>query len=317
MIKFGYLYQGLCGMARAHRANTMVGHLGAAVVAGYFYGEEVTDLDPRVYAAIENELDRIMRGEEAIWYNQEKAGIPIPDLFPPLPEQAAGEKQENVIARALSRNIEKTRQSGHNVIFASLAIRALHDHPEYGTADLVAGIEKLIAGFDKAPPGRGYFGKANGWKGGDAVVVKADDGVPPYDSLQGMADTIIAELIRSAGVRRQGFGGLFHLINHAAALIELNEHGFEELARKGIPAHRHHLRLWMSLPDVAEELGALMKAEEDPTRPAYWTRRKSVQWSGWLTHRIKTLYGFSVVSGMIKDDARLQQAREQMLYLMA
>lgn len=318
MIKFEYLYKGLCGMARAHQANsTMVGHLGAAVVAGYFFGEEKADLDQRVYTAVENELERIMRGDESIWYDQKKAGIAIPELFPPLAKQAPDPKQADLIANSLANNIGKTRQSGHNVIFASLAIRALHDHPEHATVELMSGIGKLIAGFNKAGPGRGYFGKEEGWKNGNEVVLKDGDGVPPYDSLQEMAEVIVAELIRSAGVRRQGFGGLFHLINHAAALIELGKYGHGDLAQAGIPSHRHHLRLWKSLPDVEAELGALAKSQQKPQEPAYWSLKKSAQWSGWLTHRIKTLFGFSVVSDLIKDPAQQRKAEDQFLYLMA
>ena len=79
-----------------------------------------------------------------------------------------------------------------------------------------------------------------------------------------MAEVVIDELIRSASLRRQGFGGLFHIINHAAGLVELSRCGYSALARKGWPAHRHHVRLWRSLPDVAEELGALEPAEHDP-----------------------------------------------------
>ena len=40
-------------MARAHNANAMAGHLGAAVVAGYFVGEELPELDERVYSAFD------------------------------------------------------------------------------------------------------------------------------------------------------------------------------------------------------------------------------------------------------------------------
>jgi hypothetical protein len=36
MIDFDYLYKGICGLANAHQAGTMAGHLGAAVAAGYF-----------------------------------------------------------------------------------------------------------------------------------------------------------------------------------------------------------------------------------------------------------------------------------------
>ena len=56
MVDFGYLYKGLCGLARAHRANAMAGHLGAAVVAGYLLGEDYGDLPREVDRGIENEF---------------------------------------------------------------------------------------------------------------------------------------------------------------------------------------------------------------------------------------------------------------------
>ena len=93
MVNFEYLYKGLCGLARAHRANTMAGHLGAAVIAGYFFGEDHPDLDRKVYAGIEGELDRVLRGEESIWFNAKKAGITIPQLFEPLVHRRASPKR--------------------------------------------------------------------------------------------------------------------------------------------------------------------------------------------------------------------------------
>ena len=60
MVDFEYLHRGLCGLANAHRANAMAGHLGAAVVAGYFFGEDHPNLDPRVVTAVEQQLDRII-----------------------------------------------------------------------------------------------------------------------------------------------------------------------------------------------------------------------------------------------------------------
>ena len=73
MVNFDYLYKGLCGLARAHRANVMAGHLGAAVIAGYFFGEEHADLDEKVHRAIEQDLDHIIGGEESLWYSAQKA----------------------------------------------------------------------------------------------------------------------------------------------------------------------------------------------------------------------------------------------------
>ncbi len=320
MIAFSYLYKGLCGMAHAHRANAMAGHLGAALVAGYFFGEDHGDLDPVVNRAIENELDRVLRGEESIWYNASKAGITISELFARLPEEPPREEDISAIASALSANIGKTRQSGHNVIFASLALRALGDHPEYATPAMIDGIRKLIEGFDGAPPGRGYYGKERGWIMGDKVPLPDDDeDFPPYASEAEMAQVVMDEVIRSASMHRQGFGGLFHIINHATALIELSRSGHAGLARRGLPAHRHHVRLWRTLPDLTEELGVLEKASHDPRTPEYWTpaRTASTQWSAWLTHRVKTLYGFFNLAESVTDAAKRKAAEERFLYLMA
>ena len=139
MVNFAYLDKGLCGLARAPQANSMAGHLGAAVVAGYFFGEDQPDLDAGVFAAIERDLERIIRGEESLWYNAKKAGITVTGLFAPLPDEPPQKDATQGIVRALAANIGQTRQSGHNVIFASLAVRALHDHPDFATPSIVGG----------------------------------------------------------------------------------------------------------------------------------------------------------------------------------
>lgn len=317
MVDFEYLRRGVSGLAHAHRANAMTGHLGAAVVAGYFIGENHPDLDPGVHRSVERELTRITDGEESFWFDSKKAGITIRELFAPLPEGPSGEPSIDEIARALEGNMGRLRQSGHNVIFASLAIRALHDHPDLAGAAAVTGIRKLISGFDQAPGGRGYYGKPKGSLRGDAAPLSDEAGTPPYKSTKDMVEVVIGELIESAGRHRQGFGGLFHLINHAAALTELEHFGFPELARKGLAAHRQHLRHLRALPDLEEELGKLEKAKRDPFNPDYWARTDSDQWSAWLTHRIKTIYGFNTLLRFIDDDSVRQKAREQFLYLMA
>ena len=316
MIDFGYLYKGLCGLAHSHKANALAGHLGAAVVAGYFWGEDHADLDEAVHQGVENELDRIIKGEEGFWFNAKKAGITSPELFEPLPKERPQENLIPTIAEALGENIGQTRQSGHNVIFASIAIRALHDHPEYATPAIVVGIRKLIKSFNGVTAGRGYYGKDKGWLQGEQVNVDEDDGFRIYQSEQEMVAVVIDELINSVSIRRQGFGGMWHIINHAAAITQLSRFGYRYLARKGFAAHRQHLRLWRSLPDVQQELGLLKRSELDPRVPAYWTgelKRDEAR----LTHRIKTLYGFHTILPFIDDAQQRLRAEDSLRYLMA
>lgn len=317
MIGFNYLHRGLSAMAHAHRANSMAGHLGAAVVAGYFFGEDQPDLSAAVIDGVERELDRIVAGDESLWFNPDVAGVTIPQLFELVPITDVREDRIIELPSALSENIGQLRQSGHNVIFASIAIRALQNHPQFAAAEMIDGLVQLIRSFDDAGPGRGYYGEAQGWIEGDPSSLPPDP-LPPYRDLPAMADAVIDELIASASLRRRGYGSLFHIINHAAALIELSRLGFDDLAQRGLPAHHVHLRLWQALPDVSAELGSLEAADYDPLTPEYWQPPvDSTQWSAHLTHRIKTLYGFYNLLRSVDEPSRRDKAEAQFRYLMA
>ncbi|MCP4782391.1 MAG: hypothetical protein GY903_33950 [Fuerstiella sp.] len=316
MIDFNYLYKGICGLANAHRAGTMAGHLGAAVAAGYFFGEDQSDLAEAIHTGVEAELERVIAGEESLWYDAKKAGVTPTELFRPFPKGQTKQDSIRSIVVALQKNVGTLRQSGHNVIFAAIAVRALHDHEEYATPQIVTGIRRLTEGFNNAPPGRGFFGKEKSWLMGGQVRLAADTEFPRYESIPQMVDVTIAELISTAAIRKQGFGGLWHIINHAAAITELDRFGYGETARQALPAHHQHIRLWRSLPDVEDELGAVVKAEYDPRDPVYWEgtlKRDEAR----LTHRIKTLYGFNVLMRFMEDERKRKQSEDAFLYLMA
>ncbi len=316
MIAFEYLRQGVHGLANAHRAGTMAGHLGAAVAAGYFVGEDQSELPDEVFDGIKGELERIIAGEEAIWFNAKQVGVTPTELFKPLPREEPTLGGIRSIVEALEKNVGQTRQSGHNIIFASLATRALHDHPDFAAPQVVAGIRKLIEGFNNAHAGRGYYGKEKGWLNGNQVSLPGDETLPAYGNIQDMVDVTIVELIATASVKKQGFGGLWHVINHAAAITELDRLGYKDLATKALPAHHQHIRLWRSLPDVESELGTVEKSDHDPRKPVYWEgmlKRDEAR----LTHRIKTLYGFYTIMRFIEDEAKRKKAEEAFLFLMA
>jgi hypothetical protein len=63
MIDFDYLYKGICGLANAHKAGTEAGHLGGAGAAGYFFGEDQSDLADEIHKGVEGELVRVIAGE--------------------------------------------------------------------------------------------------------------------------------------------------------------------------------------------------------------------------------------------------------------
>lgn len=316
MIDFQYLTRGVYGLANAHQAGTMAGHLGAAVSAGYFWGEDLGDLPERVSRGVEAELERIIAGEEAIWFNAKKAGVTPTELFREFPTEAARPELIGTLDSAMRPIAGQLKQSGHDVIFAASAIRALHDHDELSTPSVISGLQKLIERFRPTSPGRGYYGKEKGWLIGSQVQLTEENNFPAYESIQQLAETTIRELIDTASMHRQGFGSLWHLINHAAAIVELDRFGHRELARLCLPAHHQHVRLWRTLPDLTEELGPVQKAEHDPRESVFWDgmlRRDEAR----LTHRIKTLYGYNVLRQLLEDPAIIDQADDALLYLMA
>lgn len=315
MVDSEYLAKGLYALARAHHVNTMAGHLGAAIVAGYLITENHPNLDEKVCAGIKVELDRIICGE-SVFSPGETAAIQVNEMFDPLPKAPSKENLIDGIADALAHNINQTRQSGHNVIFAAIAIRALKRHPEFATPAITDGIRKLIAGFNGVTPGVAYYGKEKGRIDGRKIVLHEDGTFPPYTDLQTMATTVLDTLIQHAAERRQGFGGLWHVINHAAALSELAQHGYQELAITGLTAHHQHLQLWKTLPNVADELGAEIPTKHDPRLPIYWQSDDLRRDRARLTHRIKTLYGFDTLVNLVEDRAKREQGYDKLRYLM-
>ncbi len=314
MINFDYVPKGLYAMARAHRVNTMSGHLGAAVLAGYFIGEQHPDLDTKVYEGIESELDRIIRGEHFI--PPENSAISATQMFEAFAKEQPKENLIDGIADALAHNIDQTRQSGHNVIFAAIAIRALKDHSDFATPSVIEGIRELIAGFNDESPGSGYYGKQKGRVDGRKIPLPKDNTFPPYPDIQTMANIVLDELIQYESQRRWGYGGFWHVINHAAALAELAHYGYLELAIKGLPAHHQHLSLYKALPNVADELGAETPTEHDPRTPEFWKPNDSRRESTHLTHRIKTIYGFDTLVELVEDHTKRDQSNDKLRFLM-
>ena len=318
MVDFEFLSKGLNALARAHTMGPMAGHLGAAVVAGYFVGEQRPNLDDKVVEGIENDLARVMAGESVFGKKMSnKAKITDSELFDPFPGQKPDATLIDGIAEALSKNIAKPRSSGHNVIFASLAIRALKEHPDFATPSVTDGIRKLIALFDTIHPGSGYYGKGRGRISGNKITLPEEDDIPPYDNLPGMAMAVLDEVIgQDPGVQRQGYGGLVHVINHAAAITDLAQSGYPELVPAAVASHRHHIRLWRNLPNVAGEFGQKKISQHSPHNSAYWTSGEVPYDRALLTHRVKTMFGFDELVQVIDDEKKIRLAYDKLRYLM-
>jgi len=320
VIDFKYLSKGLNALARAHRMSAMAGHLGAAVVAGYFIGEQRPDLDAQVTKGIEGDLERVISGESVFGSKMtKKSTLADSELFAPFPKEKPDERLINGIAEALAKNVATPRESGHNVIFASIAIHALKEHPEFATPSIVDGIRKLIGLFDNAHPGSGYYGKDKGRITGDKIPLpeREAEGTPPYTDVTGMVEAVLDELItQDPKIRRQGYGNLLHVNNHAAAIADLAQYGYREIVPAAVASHRRHLRLWRTLPNVADEFGPEPYSEFSPYTAAYWISGKVPYDRALLTHRVKTLFAFDELVEAVDDEKKEKRAGDKLRYMM-
>ncbi|XZE55034.1 hypothetical protein SH139x_001020 [Planctomycetaceae bacterium SH139] len=313
-----YLEKGLNALARAHHMSSMAGHLGASLIAGYYVGVQRPDLDDEVCKGIQDDVERVIGGESVFGKKMSrKSSLDDSDLFEAFPRQSADATLIEGIAESLEESVDKPRQSGHNVIFASLAIRALKDRPEYATPAVVEGIVKLINLFRNETPGSGYYGQDKGRIYGHKVLLPDDDTTPQYDDIEGMALAVLDEAIgQDPKIHRSGYGGLVHIINHAAAIADLADFGYPELASRAVQSHRQHLRLWQTLPNVASERGPLQVSKFTPHSPSYWTSGGVPYDRALLTHRVKTMFGFGELAAVVEDDAKENAAYDMLRYMM-
>ena len=170
---------------------------------------------------------------------------------------------------ALSRHGQQLKQSGHNTIFAALALRALKDHPELATQKIVHGLKRLMQQFDQAPPGKGYFGKAQGWltKSNHVGCVAEKN---PFISMD-QAIQEVMELCERGHPTSTGFWRLVSSHQPYSCPAVTAPHGMGKPMPIGLKTLQH-LEYYLALPDLTDELGSLQRASVDPR-----------QWSGWLT----------------------------------
>jgi hypothetical protein len=132
-----------------------------------------------------------------------------------------------------------------------------------------------------------------------------------------MATAVLQEVLALAPeIHRVGYGGIVHIINHAGAIVDLAEYGYEDLVPRAIQSHRQHLRLYRNLPNVAEEKGPLKLSEYTPDSAAYWTSGNIPYDRALLTHRVKTMFGFDELASAVAREQEEKAAYDKLRYIM-
>jgi hypothetical protein len=268
-----YLARGLVSLSVAHKRGWLQGHAGAAVLATYYFCKE-NALDERTTLALAKQVDGLMGRN--------------PEDYP-APDPPRGTADPARIVEQLGTQITDLRAGGHDVIFASLALRALRDLPEYATPAIVDGIcdlLKLIAARRRPDPDTPY---------------NLEHPLPPYGSTKDIATITLQATLRPWGdVARVGASGVIHWITHADAVVTLEDLGYKDLARRHHPAQRLHINQAVT----GDERREPDRAAVDWLGADYWesdTPRKLFQ-NSWLGgHAFKLPYSLFRMLRLVED----------------
>ena len=301
MIADRYLEAGLLALSRVRERHWNAGHFGAAVIAAYYFAREQR-LDSAAASALVRQLDRLIQKHE--------------DLFLPHGLDGANQSVDAApVIAALDANIADLHAIGHNVIFATLALKAMQQVPRFATPATVAGLVTLLRQFDGYGPGRPFYG----WDDISAVRVEPADEIPAYTDEQTIARSALDAFLAIEDVYpflHQGIVG--HLLTHAHALIDLARLGYLDLAAKGHEAHRLFIKLSRNSPDEGEPVSrdnALDRFE--PTTAAFWQTDHEGGREWLVGHVFKYTYSFYDLIQHVDDENKRNALEAHLAYVLA
>lgn len=284
MLQDAYLVHGLNALSRAHETNYFTdGHRGAAIIAAYYLCREI-EMESGAADVIRAMID-------AHWTHS--------PLCAPLPEE---EPQPDLIkiTETLQRNVDGLRQAGHNVILPTLALKAFGQLPETVTPARVDGICKLIEAFTKV----------------EDVQLEEGDDSPNWGEPPDVAEFVLSELLRTIEAfdgRGQGWSG--HLLTYTRALLDLQELGYEALARQGEHAFKLYIkRIRMGPLETDRPRPEHPQSHLRPHQRAYWEKRAGQ--SIGLGHCFKYPYGFYELLDLARDSHLRRQCMQAAYHIL-
>ena len=287
------LLLGLDGMSRVTDPGNhpfLDGHRAAAVMASVFFCREQKLDEPT-----QVEIRKIV-----------KARLLKSAIYQPRPKEAADPALVEGLVKDLDAGIDVLRQSGHNIIFANLALKALRDMPEAATPERVAGLRRMVQGF--------------GSRGGGPRVQRDRSFVDLSDETK-FVHFVFEEFLKAidlyaVGKGYHGFAG--HLLTAGQALLELHRGGHAEMADKGLRAY------WEFVQGARD--GAAQGGGNVPKPPAaptpidrdYWLAQE-MRPTGEIVscHLIKYPYSLFALAKELRDEELKQRIREKLPYLTA
>jgi hypothetical protein len=275
-----HLLTGLDGMARAFSSTTWTnwqmnfGHRSAGMICACYLVRE-----GRCEREAEPHLERLMARE---W-----AGMP---LFAPLPEQSPTPRDLERLLAALAQHFGTHRHIGHDVIYQSLALRVLREHPETITPNRIQGLLRMAEAY-------GATGAPES---------------PPSDGRhdpQAFSAWILDAFIRSTDV--QLLMGHGHLLTFAHAVLDLYALGYTDVARRAEGGLRRFAENCLQPnPGIPSVKRPTALYQWQPESRDYWTHLPEGVLERDTGHVIKYAYAFTGFCRLARDPALVSKARE-------
>ncbi|RCS52756.1 hypothetical protein DTL42_07930 [Bremerella cremea] len=275
---------GINALARSpERSYFADGHRGASMISAYLLCTE-NDLPPAV----------LVRMTELFDLNWAKT-----KLCASFPEGDPDPKAIEKVSLALLDGGPVLREVGHNVIFASLAIKTFSAMPQLATQQRVAGVCQLIRSFKP-------------WRD----VEPDADIQPPSFADQAAASKFILQEASAAVDRFQGFGQGFagHMLTFGQALVELAEMGNEELAEGCRTAFCKYVTVTRKGPDAdARRIADHRPSKLRPNEVEYWQKRGDKSLG--IGHVFKYPYGYYYLLAKANDPQLAESWDAKAFYL--
>ena len=248
---------GLASLSKAGESGVWFsGHFGGAVISGHFLLNEFA-LEPAVARLIEAKLDEIVDTFPAFF----PTARPTPGTDPRVAEPEA-------ILEQLEPALGRVANSGHAVIYASLALRAMRLDTSLQTESSCRNIADLVAAASQHDPNR-YYGFDD-----PSAVELPSEGLPDAGSLDALTRAAIAECAvvypdeEIAGRKHFFNGEKIHGVTHAQALADLAVLGHGSLVAQGLASLRK--QLYLSRQQPPEPKRTSPRTQLIPTQPEFW-----------------------------------------------
>ncbi len=275
---------GINALARSAEMNYFAdGHRGASMISAYLMCTE-NDLPPAI-------LTRMSEMFDLNWAKTK--------LCEPFPEGEPDPKAIEKVSLALLDGGQVLREVGHNVIFASLAIKTFRTMPHLATKQRVEGVCQLIRRF----------------KPWHDIEPDAEVNPPPFTE-EGAASKFILQEASAAIDRFHGFGQGFagHMLTFGQALVELAEMGDEEVAEGCRTAFRKYVTVTRKGPEAdARRIPDHRPSKLRPNELKYWKKRGDKSLG--IGHVFKYPYGYYYLLEKANDPLLAENMDAKAYYL--